>query len=328
MTQTISFEPEVLFPQKSEVGRQIIRAYREHAPEIKYAGHLVPGIDNSTTRLSNVKLPYQWETSGVEVTPDLSKILELDMQTPLLIDGERIALFEKLKNSGFDGKVHGYYTVGLDRAIKGDCNNPSRRFSFSSSGNPSMSLEYPITENKGLHGVKVELRVYKDWDKTQIGENEFKFLDVVHDFSISRKREHFLSFCDKLYDARGRGDTGQLTMFIEKMSELKTLGEYVPEEFRNDRMEKAKETVNFPMFYTQLNLMASQAAFMQNDKPSKCQKQLAERLWNNFSQSRRHKTTRELIQSKELKEHPELFGNENFLEDFVFKKHHGWNFSL
>ncbi len=239
MTQTISFEPEVLFPQKSEVGRQIIRAYREHAPEIKYAGHLVPGIDNSTKRLSNVKLPYQWETN-IEVTPDLSRILELDMQTPLLIDGERIALFEKLKNSGFDGKVHGYYTVDLDRAIKGDCNNPSRRFSFSSSENPSMSLEYPITENKGLHGVKVKLRVYKDWDKTQIGENEFKFLDVVHDFSISRKREHFLSFCDKLYDTRGLGDTGQLTMFIEKMSELKTLGEYVPEEFRNDRMEKAK----------------------------------------------------------------------------------------
>ena len=91
---------------------------------------------------------------------------------------------------------------------------------------------------------------------------------------------------------------------------------------------KAKETVNFPMFYTQLNLMASQAAFVQSDKPSKCQKQLAERLWNNFSQSRKHKTTRELVQSKELKEHPELFGNESFLEDFVFKKHHGWNFSL
>jgi len=240
MTQTITFEPEVLFPQKSEVGRQIIRAYREHAPEIEYSGHQVPGIDNPTKRLPNVKLPYQWETSSVEVTPDLSRILELNMQTPLLIDGERIALFEKLKNSGFDGKVHGYYTVDLGRAIKGDCNNPSRRFSFGSSGNPSMSLEYPIIENKGLCGIKVDLRVYKDWDKTQIGENEFKFLDVVHDFSILRKREHFLSFCDKLNNARGLGDTGQLTMFIEKMSELKTLGEYVPEEFRNDRMEKAK----------------------------------------------------------------------------------------
>ena len=240
MTQTIAFEPEVLFPQKSEVGRQIIRAYREHAPEIEYSGHQVPGIDNSTKHLSNVKLPYQWETNRIEVAPDLSRILELNMQTPLLIDAERIALFEKLKNSGFDGEVHGYYTVELDRAIKGDCNNPNRRFHFGSSGNPSMGLEYPVTGNKGLRGIEVRLRVYEDWDKTQIGENEFKFLDVVHDFSISSKREHSLSFCDKLNNARELGGTGQLTLFIDKMSELKTLGEYVPEEFRNDSMEKAK----------------------------------------------------------------------------------------
>jgi len=240
MTQAISFKPEVLFPQKSEVGMQIIRAYREHAPEIGYSGHLVPGIESQTRSLSNVKLPYQWETSKIEVTPDLSRILELSMQTPLIIDGERIALFEKIKNSGFDGEVHGYYTVELGRAIKGDCNNPSRRFSFSSSGNPYVHLEYPDTVNRDLRGIKVELKVDKDWDKTQIGENEFRFLDVVHDFSVSRKREHYLSFYNKLNDAMGLGEAGELTLFIEKMSELKTLGEYVTEEFASSKLEKAK----------------------------------------------------------------------------------------
>jgi hypothetical protein len=246
LTQAISFNPEILFPKESTVGRNIIKAYRECPPEIKDSGHYIPAV-NYTKLLSNVKLPYQWETTRfTEVTSDVSRLLKLELQTPILIDYvSRRSLLKSLKKSGFDGKVRGNYTVDLDRAIRDDFNNPSRSFSFSSSENPSVHLEYQglDIEDKYLRGIKVDVKVQEEWDKTQIGKNEFKFLDAVYEFSIPRKRELYLSFSDKLRDARGCGETGQLTMFIEKMAHAEIIEKYVPKEFRNDRMEKAKSDV-------------------------------------------------------------------------------------
>jgi len=92
--------------------------------------------------------------------------------------------------------------------------------------------------------------------------------------------------------------------------------------------DEESQKIDFIIFYKQLNLMAGQAAFMQSDKPPQIQKQLTKKLWDKFSKTRKFKAARELAQSKEFKESPEQFGNEDFLEDFVFKKHYDWDFSL
>jgi hypothetical protein len=95
-----------------------------------------------------------------------------------------------------------------------------------------------------------------------------------------------------------------------------------------DAMIEEGERATPYSFYKHLALMAHNAAFMQNSKPPQMQKQLMEKLWNKFSESRKSNAARNLVQSKELKESPEKFGDENFLEDFIFEKHHGWGFSF
>ena len=74
--------------------------------------------------------------------------------------------------------------------------------------------------------------------------------------------------------------------------------------------------------------MAIQAAFMQSDKPPKCQKEITEKLWDRFCETRKSKLNKELAQSRELKECPEKFGDEDFLEEFVVQNHYGWGVPL
>lgn len=84
----------------------------------------------------------------------------------------------------------------------------------------------------------------------------------------------------------------------------------------------------YPSFLNSLMLMGIYTAFMQNNKPNESQKQSLKKLWNDFAQNKRDKAVRSLLQSKELDSCPEKFGDESFLEDFIFQKHYGWNFSF
>ncbi len=81
-------------------------------------------------------------------------------------------------------------------------------------------------------------------------------------------------------------------------------------------------------FISSLGIMGIYAAFMQSNNPREAEKQSLKKLWDNFAQNKSQKPVRSLLQSKELKEHPEKFGDESFLEDFIFQKHYGWNFSF
>lgn len=89
-----------------------------------------------------------------------------------------------------------------------------------------------------------------------------------------------------------------------------------------------KETIDSNEFLKNLSIMGCYAAFMQSKKPKEGQKQCLERLWEKMLESRKFEISKSLLKSKELKEQPEGFGNESFLEDFVWQKHHGWGFSL
>jgi hypothetical protein len=272
MTQTTTFKPEILFPKKSVLGREIIKAYEAKSPEIRNSGHYAPGIDQ-TKLLSSVKLPYQWETTTfTEVTSDFSRLLELSVQTPIIIDEEtRRSLFRSLKDAGFDGKVHGYYTVDLDHAIKGDYNNPRQSFSFSSGRNPSLHLEYPkslTVEDKHLYGIKVEAKVEKDWDKTQIGENEFKFLDVIYGFSLKEKKEISKVFLEGLSNAKMLSGLGQLTEFADQLSNSMIIGKYIPPELVTKKMKKEKNDV--------LSILES---FEKSDYRAKLKEEAEERSW-------------------------------------------------
>jgi len=93
------------------------------------------------------------------------------------------------------------------------------------------------------------------------------------------------------------------------------------------RNTKFKENINFSGFFANLSVASLYAAFMQNKKPPLLQKRKTEEIFNKFGESRT-KPGRLLFQSKELKEHPEKFGDESFLEDFIFQKHYDWNISF
>jgi hypothetical protein len=88
-----------------------------------------------------------------------------------------------------------------------------------------------------------------------------------------------------------------------------------------------KEPVDFRGFFANLSVIAPYAAFMQNSNPPVIQKRKMKSLFNGFAKSRSNQG-RILYQSKELVEHPEKFGDKSFLEDFIFQKHYGWNFSF
>jgi len=87
--------------------------------------------------------------------------------------------------------------------------------------------------------------------------------------------------------------------------------------------------VNDPIsFMDKLSLMSVYSAFMKSDKPKIEQKQKLERTWNYFTRTRKYETTRNLLQSRELKENPGVFKDERFLKYFISKKQDGWNISL
>jgi len=90
--------------------------------------------------------------------------------------------------------------------------------------------------------------------------------------------------------------------------------------------KKEEEIIDYSAFCSQIKLVAEHAAFMQSDKPPKQQKELIGRLWNEYSGTREFEASLRLLQSKELRESPERFGDEKFLEDFLIEKHRGWGF--
>ena len=95
-----------------------------------------------------------------------------------------------------------------------------------------------------------------------------------------------------------------------------------------DELKKVDTNSSYSSFFNVLRLMGVYAAFMQNKKPDENQKQTLRGVWNSFVESRKNKVVKSLLQSKELRDASEKFGDEDFLEDFIFKKHHGWDFSF
>jgi hypothetical protein len=94
-----------------------------------------------------------------------------------------------------------------------------------------------------------------------------------------------------------------------------------------DQLREA-ETLDFPNFSSKLAFIGTYAAFMKNNNPPQEQKQKLERAWNVYARSRRYQPSRDLLQSREIKEQPEIFRDEKSLRDFIFRKQFGWNFSL
>ncbi len=74
--------------------------------------------------------------------------------------------------------------------------------------------------------------------------------------------------------------------------------------------------------------MTAEAGFRQSKRVPYQQRQLSERLWNEFAKSKKHEIARNLLQSKELRESPKKFGDERFLEEFILEKHNGWGFNF
>jgi hypothetical protein len=88
------------------------------------------------------------------------------------------------------------------------------------------------------------------------------------------------------------------------------------------------EALDFPNFSSKLAFIGTYAAFMKNDKPPQGQKQKLERAWNFYGRSRRYQASRNLLQSREIKEQPGIFRDEKYLREFIFRKQSSWNFSL
>ena len=88
------------------------------------------------------------------------------------------------------------------------------------------------------------------------------------------------------------------------------------------------ETIDFPNFSSKLAFIGTYAAFMKNKNPPQVQKQKLERAWNVYARSRRYQASRDLLQSREIKENPEMFSDKKALREFIFRKQFGWNFSL
>ncbi len=95
-----------------------------------------------------------------------------------------------------------------------------------------------------------------------------------------------------------------------------------------NELKKVGTNSSYSSFFNHLRLTSIYAAFMHNKKPDENQKQTFRGVWNSFVESRNKKVVRDLLQSRELREAPEKFGDEDFLEDFIFEKHYGWNFSF
>jgi hypothetical protein len=93
-------------------------------------------------------------------------------------------------------------------------------------------------------------------------------------------------------------------------------------------IKKIDYNASYYSFLNSVGIMGIYAAFMQSSKTTESQKQSLKRIWNNFAQTKSNKTVRSFLQSKELDSCPERFGDESFLEDFIFQKHYGWGFSF
>jgi hypothetical protein len=139
--------------------------------------------------------------------------------------------------------VRGSYTTSLNCAIESKYISPNKSFSFYSTTNPSLSLEYPeniggtATRNDTM-GIDVKLKS-KESEGVHIDKKDFRLVDVIYDFSLRNKERLSTEYIDKVVKAKVSSSI--LTSLSDRLAELMFIGKYVPRKLIPENTKRMKD---------------------------------------------------------------------------------------